>query len=491
MASKNGGICLSTEFKTTKTKYKWKCKAGHIFESDWDSVNNAGHWCSSCAGFGRTLKDMQDFAQKKGGKCLSKDFSKMKDKLKWQCSSGHTWTATATSVWNNGTWCPKCKTYFCEEKCRFIAEYLTGHSFPSTWLKTTNEPLFHKKFQLDCYSEKLKVAIEHQGKQHYEFYSRFHKSIADFERQQKKDHRKEEICKERGIALILVPYWISQDSDETLQKFIRTKLDDLKILVNGKIDFNEFYIHSPLEKLIEVAAKNGGKCLATSYTGPHMRAEWECHCGHRWKASAASVKSSGTWCPICRRVKASNNRRVHSIGEMRQIAKERNGECLSDRYEGFTVKLTWKCEHGHIWKAVPAAVIGKQKTWCPYCYGRHKTVDYLHALAAKRDGLCFATTLKTMKTKVSWQCKLGHRFETTPERVQSGAWCSECANIKRSKIMRERIVSGKLKAKRYLDYEQIEDLHSQGVKIVDIAKKLNCSRDGVREALKRIKRESS
>ncbi len=54
-----------------------------------------------------------------------------------------------------------------------------------------------------------------------------------------------------------------------------------------------------------------------------------------------------------------------TIEEMRRIALERGGKCLSDTYVNSYTKLLWECKEGHQWKSKPADV--KRGSWCSYC----------------------------------------------------------------------------------------------------------------------------
>ena len=51
---------------------------------------------------------MQKIAKERGGKCLSKKYINANQKLKWQCSEGHTWYAIPASIKNMKKWCRKC-----------------------------------------------------------------------------------------------------------------------------------------------------------------------------------------------------------------------------------------------------------------------------------------------------------------------------------------------------------------------------------------------
>ena len=55
-----------------------------------------------------------------------------------------------------------------------------------------------------------------------------------------------------------------------------------------------------------------------------------------------------------------------TIEEMKRIANERGGRCLSDTYEGYQKKLKWECSKGHVWEATPLNVKHRNR-WCPIC----------------------------------------------------------------------------------------------------------------------------
>ncbi len=49
-----------------------------------------------------------------------------------------------------------------------------------------------------------------------------------------------------------------------------------------------------------------------------------------------------------------------TIEEMRDIAKQRGGLCLSSEYMGNKVKLKWQCSDKHVWKAIPQSI---KRSW--------------------------------------------------------------------------------------------------------------------------------
>ena len=56
-----------------------------------------------------------------------------------------------------------------------------------------------------------------------------------------------------------------------------------------------------------------------------------------------------------------------SIEELRQMAKDRNGKCLSEEYSGTNTAVLWECHKGHQWQSRPYN-IKYDNNWCPTCY---------------------------------------------------------------------------------------------------------------------------
>ena len=64
-----------------------------------------------------------------------------------------------------------------------------------------------------------------------------------------------------------------------------------------------------------------------------------------------------------KKLKDKNNLK-HDILYMKQIAEERKGRCLSDKYTDNKTKLSRMCEKKHQWFARPDGII--RGNWCPY-----------------------------------------------------------------------------------------------------------------------------
>jgi hypothetical protein len=103
-AKNKGGKCLSVKYKNMGSLLIWECAHGHIHKASFTSVKN-NIWCRKCKQ-NEQLKNCIEFAESKGGKCISKEYINRKTKLDWECEFGHIWKARFRG--NKTTWCPHC-----------------------------------------------------------------------------------------------------------------------------------------------------------------------------------------------------------------------------------------------------------------------------------------------------------------------------------------------------------------------------------------------
>lgn len=108
------------------------------------------------------------------------------------------------------------------------------------------------------------------------------------------------------------------------------------------------------------AKLKGGRCLSSQYTNVDTKLEWECDKKHTWWATFNHIKGAGSWCPKCANVSA------HSLEFCIGMAKNNDGECLSDIYINSKTKMRWRCKNGHCWSATLFS-IKNMNSWCPEC----------------------------------------------------------------------------------------------------------------------------
>lgn len=77
-----------------------------------------------------------------------------------------------------------------------------------------------ERLMLDIYCPALKLAIEFHGRQHFYYVEHFHGDMKGFEESQKRDERKEQMCSEQGITLVVFRYNDNLDEDIVLERLL-------------------------------------------------------------------------------------------------------------------------------------------------------------------------------------------------------------------------------------------------------------------------------
>ncbi len=74
--------------------------------------------------------------------------------------------------------------------------------------------------EIDCYNENLKLGVEYNGRQHYEYTPHFHPTKDAFYNQKYRDKLKRIYCNERGITLIEIPY-----TEKNIENWLQNELE--------------------------------------------------------------------------------------------------------------------------------------------------------------------------------------------------------------------------------------------------------------------------
>lgn len=112
-----------------------------------------------------------------------------------------------------------------------------------------------------------------------------------------------------------------------------------------------------------------------------------------------------------------------------EVARNRNGKCLTKQYLGLKEYHTWQCEKHHTWQAWPSNVIYCNK-WCPYCAGNAPlTIEEMNEVAEGKGGKCLSSTYEGESAKLQWQCGCDYKWWATPHNVKHhNRWCPKCSN---------------------------------------------------------------
>lgn len=428
IAKRQGGACLSSTYVTAHTSLFWQCSEGHTWSAKPNSVKNNKTWCPFCQGRGVTIEDMRDLANKRGGKCLSLKYKNNHTKLLWECANGHKWKTQPLHIKHSGSWCPHCagKAQHTIERMHALARERGGKCLSLVYVNTNT------KMHWEC-------VVGHRWKATplHIMHSR-------------------SWCPTCGYVNRSTP----------------TKKD--------------------LDHLCDLAAKHGGQCISTEYAGMTTNHHWRCAEGHEWLAVPAHVQNDH-WCPYCNskgvrenlvrtiletmfntpfpgerplwlRNSRGNRMEFDGLSKTLGLAFEYHGEqhyhrshyhatntdlrrriaddgekealCIThgvhlivvpyfvcdDKLWSFLVSECTK--HGFV--PIRTSSVNVQELRSNYFRDR---LSELRNIAQKHGGQLHAAAYLGTHVKYEWQCRRGHKWETTAKSVKKGTWCPQCGNI--------------------------------------------------------------
>ena len=461
VARSRGGGCLSQNYVNAHVKLEWQCQKGHVWQAAPQHIIK-GSWCSECLGRYKPsvyIREAELLANKRQGKCLSQTYIKSNRPLVWQCSENHTWESPLNAI-RKGRWCPHCGKGVGERICRAYFESLFNAPFPKSrpkWLWTRQGT----QLELDGYSKTLRIAFEHQGEHHYSKDAHYIRTSLSYNlaKRQQYDRLKRRLCREKGVALIVIPQLFSRLRLAALRHYIKRQCQRKNVsLPSGfdrkPIDLSPTFISDFRKWLAGLLRERGIQLDGTAFLGYSAKYRWKCRVGHRWVAVASKVKAGGG-CPIClnRGGALTSQRRTILLSAVGKSAQKRGLRCLSRRYINARTKMKFRCQLGHIWKAVPYSI--KAGTGCPAC-GRistnkalkRLTLSDMQRLAKGRGGKCLSTVYCNNGTKLDWVCHEGHLWQATPGKIKGGRWCPRCAIERRALSRRGTIENMQRLARR-------------------------------------------
>jgi hypothetical protein len=110
-----------------------------------------------------TIDMVTEIAKKRDILALNDTYKNVRENMSWQCLiCSNKWGATWNNIHNHGSGCPKCVSYYNEEKTRLMLEILCGFKLPKD--SSVKFLCFDTRcIELDGYNVKEKVAFEYNG----------------------------------------------------------------------------------------------------------------------------------------------------------------------------------------------------------------------------------------------------------------------------------------------------------------------------------------
>lgn len=220
-AQNKGGKCLSDEYEYY-IKLLWQCEFGHQWTAIYDNIKQ-NHWCPECTKKKKhTIEDCRQLAAQKNGKCLSERYINNKVGLLWECSERHQWRVCYKSV-DRGHWCSKCSSGKSQKQLydivkKIFPDYCIFYDFMGfEWLG-----YWKNRQEIDIFISELKVAIEYDGRQHFESID-FWGGKKAFEKTKNLDEQKNRRISthpEDVKTFIRIPYW-EKITEENVKRILR------------------------------------------------------------------------------------------------------------------------------------------------------------------------------------------------------------------------------------------------------------------------------
>jgi hypothetical protein len=364
LAAEYGGRCLSAEYTNKAIALAWECEKGHRFEAAPVTLKR-GAFCPYCIQRdGRDighffLEDFQHIARERGGECLSTEYTRAQDYLRFRCQLGHEFEAKAQGI-SRRTWCPECAPNKRPtlDRINARAQELGGTCISKNYVNTLTE------LQFRC--------------------ERGHKFALSWNRMQAgvwcRECRKMYPREADPMSLNEMAEWVERLGGECLSPRYEGANHKYQFLCRAGHNWEtrpsglkkgawcaECTGLAPItiEEMRETASFRGGRCLSSECKGCNFRLDFECAHGHQWSATVTSVRR-GSWCPQC-----FDTAPKLGIERVMQMAKERGGLCISTSYHSPNQRLVGTSH---------AALRG----WCPRCPGSARPV-VIHEEAARSE----------------------------------------------------------------------------------------------------------
>jgi hypothetical protein len=181
-----------------------KCRLGKINDQNRFSLNAPQKLLNEF----NTERNLKELGLTIGGLAINSN-----TKVFWVCSVNkeHKWLASINNRLSKQSNCPYCNIWNNQEELRNILKCIFKVTFDKKRFYFIN--IFHKDkrkricMEFDGYNDKLKIAFEYNGIQHYKYPNYFHKNKLQFQKLRSKDLFKQKFCIENNIKLIIVPYY--------------------------------------------------------------------------------------------------------------------------------------------------------------------------------------------------------------------------------------------------------------------------------------------
>jgi len=195
-----------------------------------------------------------------------------------------------------------------------------------------------------------------------------------------------------------------------------------------------------IDHIRKLTEAKGFTLLTSEYKDNHQKLDVICSKGHLCHPTSKSIMRGGG-CSICyndTEVRMAAKAQPHKLQEVKAMAIERGGLCLSDHYINNRESLRFKCSEGHEWETCFKVI--NHGSWCPVCALGGTISDKIVAsqeAAFKRGGKLLSEEF-SLSEKMKWECSSGHQWDATYQNVVFRfSWCPYCKSSFSENICRQ------------------------------------------------------
>jgi len=377
-----------------------------------------------------TIEYLQNIALEQGGWCLSPGYLGINKKLWWQCGEGHIWERKSHSIIYQKSWCVECRKW----KVGYTIKYTIEDMHELAEMKS-----------LKCLSEEYKgnkVKLLWECPNAHTFWMRPNDVMFDHSCPECKDKFKERICRAYFEKLFNAkfpskwPKWLVNEIGQRLELDGYCKELKIAFEFQGLQHFRPIFDFHNVEKTQKHDILKEQKCKERNIKLIKIPYTIKKENLQRYIINECR-KNNIVLSDVIKDIKYTelNVFIPEKLERYRKLAEERNGKCLSVRYESHKQKLKFQCNIcDTVWETTPGNV---KRYWCPEC-GKKKSAKtrrdkgyqkIKEVVEKKYNGklLFDKEEYKGYREKHNFECQFGHKFSNRPDTIISqGIWCKYC-----------------------------------------------------------------
>ena len=296
---------ISSGYVNCETKLRVRFRAcGHDAHVSFHQIQSSTR-CAKCASNARvTRAEYDELARSRGGRLL--EMARQTNlPSTWICSRGHQFRRRFTGLTKRQTFCPICSAGLAERQCRAAVEQLFRVPFRKVRLKDVRG-IGGGPIELDMFNETLKLAVEHNGRQHYKEQKNWG-GERTFQRQVEHDRRRRDYCQKNGITLIEIRELNTLTPVSGLKRIIKEACLKGGVPLPAdfdsiELDLNPTHVRTTeeemWEKVLTRAKQVNYTVVSTGYPGVHGKLQLICSSGHRYAPTTISFLT-GYLCRKC------------------------------------------------------------------------------------------------------------------------------------------------------------------------------------------------